>query len=181
MHTLVKTACAIHNLALATAFGGPLFAKAALRPAVIAEIKNEKERGKVLMCAWEKYSRINVPANILFATTWLVERKGISKLHVDGHTQKLVAFKDLLVAGAFLTGMANVAVGKMAARDYPDGIPVSNAPTTDLKLEKYRHYFHVMGPANLILTGAALAVGPAIAGSIIRSQRRGLLRRLLGK
>jgi hypothetical protein len=181
MHNLVKTAAAIHDLSLATAYGGILFAKFGLRPALIAEIKDEKERGKVMASAWSNYNRINVPANFLYAATWLIGRKAISTLHVDHRTQRLVVLKDLLVTGAFVTSLSNVAVGRMAARDYPQGIPVSDNPTTDAKLEKYRNYFRVMGPLNLVLLGASLAIDPAIAGAIIRSQRRSLLRRLLNK
>jgi uncharacterized membrane protein len=181
MHTLVKTAAAIHNLALGVAYGGTLYAKVALRPALIAEIKDEKERGRVMADAWSKYNRINVPATIAYALTWSIERKAISKLHVDRHTQKLVAFKDLMITGAFLTGLSNIVVGKMAAHDYPNGVPLTNEPTNDAKLEKYRRYFRVMVPANLVMVGVSLALGPAIAGAIIRSQRRNFLHRLLAK
>jgi uncharacterized membrane protein len=180
MHTLVKTACAVHTLSLATAFGGSLFAKAALRRALIDEIKDEKERGRVMACAWNKYNRLNVPAHLLFTATWLIERKAIMTLHVDHRTQKLVALKDVLIAGALVTGLANVAVGKMIMKDYPDGVAINDKPTDDAKLEKYRRYFRVMGPAHMIFVGASMAIGAAIVGGVIRSQRRNILRRLLG-
>ncbi len=181
MHTLVKAAAAVHNLSLATAFGGPLFAKVGLRPAVIRDIKDEKERGRVIACAWAKYSKINVPAHVAFTATWLIERHAIKHLSPDHHTQKLVAFKDLLIAGALLTGLANVAVGKKLVREFPEGIPVSDKPSSDPRVRAYRRYFKVMGTANLVLVGASLAVGPAIAGGLIRSQRRHILARLLAK
>jgi uncharacterized membrane protein len=181
MHTLVKTACAVHNLSLATAFGGPLFAKLALRPAVIREIKDEKERGRVLACAWTKYSKINVPAHLLFTATWSIERQAIKHMHVDRRTIKLVHLKDLLIAGALVTGVANVIVGKMVKRDFPEGVPVTDKPSTDPRLEKYRRYFRVMGPANLVLVGASLAIGPFIAGRVIHSLRKNALTRLLSR
>ncbi len=181
MHSLMKAACAVHNLSLGAAFGAPLFAKVALRPAVIREIKDERERGRVMACAWTKYNRINVPAHLLFTATWLVERRAIMKIYADPHTLRLVAFKDILIAGALLTGLANVAVGNKIQRDYPEGVPVSDKPTNDAKLEAYRRYFRVMGPANLILVGASLAMGPIIAGSIIHAERKSLLRRLFSR
>ena len=181
MHTLVKTACAVHNLSLATAFGGGLFARLALRRAVINEIKDEKERGRVMACAWTKYSKINLPAHLLFTATWGIEKKAIKHLHVDRRTMKLVHVKDLLITGALLTGIANVIVGKMVKRDFPEGVPVSDKPTTDPKLAKYRRYFRVMGPANLVLVGASLAIGPFIAGRIIHSLRKSFLTRLLSR
>jgi uncharacterized membrane protein len=181
MHTLVTAACAVHNLSLAKALGGPLFAKAGLRPALISEIKDEKERGRILASAWTNYNRINVPAHVLFTATWLVERRAVLGLQVDRRTQKLVAVKDFLIAGALVTGLANVAVGKMIVRDYPEGVPVTDeaTTTTDAKLEKYRAYFRVMGPANLFFVGASLAIGSAIGGGVIRSLERRIFARLL--
>ena len=181
MHTLVKTACAIHNLSLATAFGGPLFAKLALRPALIKEVKDEKERGRIMACAWMKYAKINVPAHVAFTATWLVERKAILGMRPDHRTQKLIAFKDLLIAGALVTGLANVAVGKKLVREFPQGIPVTDRPSTDHRVEGYRRYFRVMGTANVVLVGASLAIGPAIVGGLLRSQRKNIFARLLGK
>jgi hypothetical protein len=180
MHTLVKTACAIHNLSLAATFGAPLFVKAGLKPAVLSEIQDEKERGRVLMCAVTHYNRINVPAHFLFLGSWLVERNFILKLHVDERTQKLLAVKDVLIAGAFVTGLLNVRVGRQLKADYPDGVPVTDKPSTDPKLERYRRYFRTMGPLHLALVGASIAIGPAIGAGIFRSTRRNLISRLMG-
>lgn len=180
MHTLVKTACAIHNLSLAAAFGAPLFAKAGLKPAVMTEIQDEKERGRVLMCAFTHFNRINVPAHLAFLGSYLIERNFILKLNIDEHTHKLVAVKDVLVAGAFVTGLLNIKVGRQLKRDYPDGVPVSDRPTTDPKLQRYVRYFRTMGPLHLVLLGASIAIGPAIGAGILRSTRRNLLSRLMG-
>jgi hypothetical protein len=172
MHTLVTVACALHNLSLAKAFGGPLFAQAALHPALLSEMKDEKERGRVMSAAWQNYSRINVPSHVLFTLTWLVERNAILELEVDERTQKAVALKDLFIAGALVTGLANAAVGGMIRRDYPDGPPVTDPETTvttDLRLERYHRYFRVMGPTNLFLVGASLAIESVIGGGIVRS------------
>jgi hypothetical protein len=179
MHSLVKAACVLQNLSLATAFGGGLFARRAMKPAVIAEITDEKERGRVLAAAWNKYAVRNVPAHIVFTTTWLFERNAILKLHIDRETRKLVSFKDVLITGALLTGIANAVVGQRLQRDYPDGIPVSDRPSTDPQVERYRRFFRVMGNANIAFTGAALAMGPVIVGSILHSMRHSALRRLL--
>ncbi len=181
MHTLVKTACAIHNLALATAFGGPLFVRLALRRAVIKEITDEKQRGRVLACAGTRFNKINVPAHLVFTGTWLVERRAIKNLGVDRHTRKLVGLKDILVAGALVTGLANVAVFNRFKKDFPEGAPVRDGATADPKLEKYRRYYRVMGPLHLALVAGSLVVGPFIAGSIIRSSRQRLISRILGK
>jgi hypothetical protein len=180
MHTLVKAACAIHNLSLATAFGGGLFARKALRPAVISEIQDEKERGRLMAAAWNNYNAHNVPAYVLFTATWLVERNAILKLHIDKETRKLVSFKDVLITGALLTGIATVAASKQLQRDYPEGIPVSDKPSTDPRVERYRRFFRVVGGANIVFTGASLAMGPVIVGAVIHSMHQNTVRRLLG-
>lgn len=180
MHTLVKAACAVHNLSLAIAFGGPLFAKAT-RHAAIAEISDDKERGKVLACAWTRYSRLNVPAHVAFTATWLIERKAILNMNADHGTKKLVHLKDVLIAGALLTGLSNVAVGKRLVREFPEGIPVSDKPSSDPRVRAYRRYFRVMGTANLLLVGASIAIGPAIGAGLFRSQKRHFLAKLIAR
>jgi hypothetical protein len=181
MHTLVKTACAIHNLALATALGGPLFVKIALKRAVIKEIPDEKQRGRLLACAGTRFNKVNVPAHLVFTGTWLIERKAIKNLGVDRRTRRLVGIKDVLVGGALITGLANVAVFNRFKKDFPEGAPVRDGTSSDPKLAKYQRYYRVMGPLHLVLLGGSLAIGPFIAGSIIRAARKGLLARMLEK
>jgi hypothetical protein len=180
MHSLVKAAAAIENLSLATAFGGALFARTAVKPAVLAEISDEKERGRVIAQAWNKYNVRNVPAHFLFTTAWLYKRNAILKMHIDKDTRKLVAFKDVLILGGLATGIALMAASRRLQQDYPDGIPVSDKPSSDQNVERYRSFFRVVGTANLMFTGAALAIGPAIVGSILHGMRQSALRRLLG-
>jgi hypothetical protein len=172
MHSLVKAACAVQNLSLATAFGGALFARTAVKPAVIAEITDEKERGRVIAQAWNKYNVRNAPAHLLFTATWLYERNAILKMHIDKDTRRLVTFKDVLIGGALLTGIALGVAGRRLQQDYPDGIPVSDKPSTDVNVERYRRFFRVVGAANMAFTGTALAMGPAIVGSILHGMRR---------
>jgi len=180
MHTLVKAACAVHNLSLAAVYGGTMFAKAALRPAVVNEVTDEKERGRIMAAAWNKYNRINVPAHILFTATWAIEKGALKEIHLDQGAKELIRIKDILITGALLTGLANVAVGKMIQKDYPDGVPVNDKPTDDAKLERYRRYFRVMGPLHMAFVGGSIAVVPFIVGAVFRSQRRNIFRRILG-
>jgi hypothetical protein len=179
MHTLVKTACAAHNLALATSLAAPIFVRLALRRAVIKEISDEKQRGRVLACAYTRFNRIDVPAHLIFTGTWLIERKAIMKLDIDRRTRRLVGLKDLLVAGALVTGVVNVAVFNRFKRDFPEGAPVrEDEKVTDPKLERYRRYFRVMGPLHTVLVAGSLVMGPLLAGSIINA-KRGFLHRLV--
>lgn len=181
MHTHVKNTAAIHNLALATALGGPIFAITGLRRAILNQVDDEKQRGRVMTDAWRAFNKVNVPAHLVFTATWLVERKAIRKMHLDARTQRLIAVKDVLVTGALLTGLANVAAGKQLRRDYPDGVPISTKPSTDPRLARYRRFFTVMGPANLFFIGASIAIGPAIGVGIVRSTKLNIVKRLLSK
>jgi hypothetical protein len=182
MHTLVKTAAAIHNLSLATAFGGPLYARTALYPTVIKDISDERQRGRVLADAWKKYNKLNVPAHVAFTATWLIERHAILALPVDHRTKKLVHLKSLFITGALVTGIANVVVGNAFRRDYPEGAPVKGDGTTsDPRLARYHRFFQVSGPANLFFVGASLAIGPFIGGAIVHSLKRHFLLRMIEK
>jgi hypothetical protein len=182
MHTLVKTAAAIHNLSLATAFGGPLYARNALYPAVLKDISDERQRGRVLADAWHKYNKLNVPAHVAFTATWLIERHAILALPLDHRTKKLVGLKSLLITGALVTGIANVVVGNMLRRDFPEGAPVrADGTISDPRLAKYHRFFRVSGPASLFFVGASLAIGPFIGGGIVRSLKRHFLLRLIEK
>jgi hypothetical protein len=182
MHALAKTICAVHQLSLATAFGGSVFAKTGLRPALKEGIGDMPDRLKVAEIAWKGFNRVNVPAHLAFGATWLYERHMLTKLHLDAHTQSLVAIKDMLVLGSFVTGIANIAVGKRLAREFPAGVAKPEIEGAQAAiLAKYRRYFKVMGPLHRVLLGATIAIGPAIGFGVIRSARRGFLTRLLDK
>lgn len=182
MHALAKTICAVHQLSLATAFGGSVFAKTGLRRALKKGISEMPERIRVAEIAWNGFNKVNVPAHLALGATWLYERRMLTKLHLDTHTQSLVAIKDMLVLGSFVTGLANVAVGRRFAREFPRGVPITNIEgEKGAVIAKYRRYFKVMGPLHLALVGATIAIGPAIGFGVVRSARRGFLGRLIAK
>jgi len=185
MHTgsgLIRTAI-IHNIALAIAYGGPVFAKAGLKKAVLQGVSSPKERGKVLEIAWSEYEKINVPAHLAFTATWLLERKALSRYFPDKRTKRLVMVKDFLIGGALLTGVANRVAGEMMKRDFPDGVPYPAegeiSPEKVEKAARYITFFRVMGPLNHALIGASIATGTLIGASVVRHAGRGLLARLL--
>jgi hypothetical protein len=184
MHTGLIKIAAIHNLSLATAFGGLLYAKVALRPSVLKDVA-ATERVKLMEDVWTRFNKINVPAHLLFTGTWLIERKAIKRYFMDRHTNRLVGVKDVLIAGALITGVANVIAGEMLKRQLPAGTNVEKLASTDpakaATLAKYVGFFKVMGPLNLALIGASIAIGPRLAASIIAHNRMGLLGRLFAR
>lgn len=183
MHGLVKAACAIHNLSLAAAYGGPLFAKTAFKTAVKRDIKDEKERIRVMETAWSNYNKkVNVPAHLAIGVTYLIERRAIRRMRLDTKAKALIRVKDALIVGVLVTGVANAIVGKRLMRELPHGAPAQgDTRSTHTILRKYRGYFKVMGPLNMALLGASIAIGPYIGAAIMKSQRRGLLARIFGR
>jgi uncharacterized membrane protein len=186
MHSGIITAAIVHNLSLAVAYGGPLFGKYALRPAVLEDAAAKPvERGKILEDAWSRFSKINRRAHLAIGVTWLLERHAI-KTHIsDQHTRKLVALKDVLVSGVLVTGLANTIAGEMMKRDFPNGVPIPAAgnttPENAAKIERYVTFFRIMGSLNMALVGGSIALGPVITAAAFRASRRSLISRLLGK
>ena len=123
MAKLSISAWALHNLSLAIAYGGPVFAKVALHPAA-KEIVSDKERGKLLLTAWTKFIPVDVAAHLTFTATYLYGRKVLKSRRLSHETAALVALKDILIGGALITGLANAAVGKAFAQRFPQGVPV---------------------------------------------------------
>jgi hypothetical protein len=183
MHALVKAASAIHHISLAAAYGGPLFAKVALHPAVVAEIKDEKERVRLMEKTWSKFTdKVNLPAHIAFTVTYLIERRAIKQIHLDRRAKVLLAVKDVLVAGALVTGLANIAVGKKLARELPGGVPAKGSTeSTQAVLAKYRKFYKVMGPLNMAFVAGSIVIGPYLGAAIFRSAKKNFLARLFSR
>jgi hypothetical protein len=183
MHSGIVGTSIIHNLSLAVAYGGPIFAKVGLYKAVMEGEKDPKERGKVVAKAWEHFTPVNLAAHVAFTGTWLIERRAIKRYFADKRTTRLVNLKDILIGGALVAGVANVAVGRMMKRDFPEGLSLPLSTThlpadRAMKLQRYITYYRVMGPVHQALLGASIATGPVLVTSIIRHTARSLLSRL---
>lgn len=177
MHSGFITTAIVHNLSLAVAYGGTIYGKTALGPAVLQGISIDRERGRVMQIAWNEFNKRNVPAHLALSMTWLVQRNGIKRFTSDRATRSLVTIKDALTLGALVTGVANVAASKMLEREYPKGVPIpaegNVSPESAAKITRYVNFFRVVGGLNVALLGASIAVGPLLGASIIRSRRRG--------
>ena len=112
-----KAARIVHNLGLATWFGGSLFGQIALNPAV-KQVSDRSERGKVLNVAWGYYNAINAVALLATLLTWRV-----GGLKADGELRApvLVRVKDLLLGGAAVNAIASDILGATIARQASGG------------------------------------------------------------
>lgn len=178
--TLMAFTGAIETTSLAIAYGGPIFAKFALYPA-LKEISSEKERGKLMEEAWNRFVPIDLSAHIFFTASWLVCRRTLTSRRISRETAQLVAFKDVLVAGALVTGLASIAATRMMKRELPEGFSVDacgNVKEDQPQGVKYERFLRFVGSLNRAFTAGALSLGPAIAATALKSSRRGLLSRI---
>ena len=189
MKALAVAAGAIHGLSLAISYGGPVFAKVGLKPA-LRKAHSKEERRAIMQAAWSRFSKVNVPAHVGFTASWLVLRTMLRAIHLDRSTKRLLVAKDILIAGALITGVAATVVGKAMKR-------VSNAkatapvkpgkpgeavkPTKEKHFQKLLRLEKKLGRANMAFLAGAIIISPAIGLGIVRSQRMGLLRRLINR
>ncbi|ADO76037.1 hypothetical protein [Stigmatella aurantiaca] len=130
---LSSTGLVLHNLGLAAGFGGSLFGKIALNPAVKV-ISSTEERGQVTNLAWNGFNIVNAVSVGTAALTWLFGRSKLSGREIDATTRGLVIAKDVLLGATVALGAANIASGAYLATQAPDArVPVEtgNTPTVD--------------------------------------------------
>lgn len=109
--TLSSTALVLHDLGVATGFGGTLFGKFGLDPAARA-IASKEERGRILDDAWTRFSPVNLLSIGATAITWIIGRSMFSGRGFGPDMRNLVLAKDVFVGTALATGIANAVLGK---------------------------------------------------------------------
>jgi len=198
MKALAVAAGAIHGLSLGIAYGGPVFAKVGLKPA-LRKAHSKEERRAIMQAAWSRFSKVNVPAHVGFAASWVVLRTMVSGLRLDRSTKNLLIVKDVLIAGALITGVAATAVGQAMKRasgktantgaNQPGkpgkpGETEKGAKATTTKEKRYNKLLRLerkLGRANMALIAGAIIISPAIGMGVIRSARMGFLQRLFNR
>jgi len=168
----------LHNLGLATWFGGALFGQAALNPTV-ARISDKRERGRVLNEAWGRYNVINAAAVAAAVLTW---RFGGLKVDAELRAPGLMRVKNLLLGGAVFNGVMSGALGaRIAAQDPSAETPVESgtqpAPETPETAAKAQRWLRLFGTGALACLAATIAVTTRIEAS--HPKPLGLLSRLL--
>lgn len=173
----------LHNLGLSTAFGGSLFGKFALNPAVSA-ISNEEERGKVTNLAWNGFNLVNAISVGTAALTWLFGRSALSGREIDRNTHALVVAKDALMGATVALGAANIFTGAFLARQAPEGaVPeaTGNTPTerTPKAAARAMRAINVMGIANLVCMAGVIGLTAVLNMKAGASSRWAALSRFL--
>jgi hypothetical protein len=182
--TLAYATRAAHDVGLATWFGGTLFGKFALNPAVNV-ISERRERGKVLNTAWNGFNVLNAAGLGAAAAGWAGARfTEANPVRMSTTENALSLAKDGLMVAAVVTGAANGIQGARLARQARDGaVPVESgtepAPETPEKAAGIQRSLDVLGNVN-VGVGAALIAVNAVLAQVNYSRptaRRALLRR----
>lgn len=159
---LSSTALVLHNLGLATGFGGTLFGKIALNPAVKV-IDRKEERGQVANAAWNGFNIVNAVSVGTAALTWLIGRAKLSGREIDSETRGLVIAKDVLLGATVALGAANIFSGASLAAQAPEGaVPAETGDTpaaeTPSKAAALMKAIDVMGIVNLAAMAGVIGI-----------------------
>lgn len=176
MTMLSTTAWVVHDLGLASAFGGSLFGKLALEPAV-GEVSNERERMRVEERAWTRFSVWNTIGLAAIGITWFAGRKLLSGREVSRAARGLTIAKDALVGSSLGVGVAATVVGRLLAgakRRAPTAMTSPSMATPELQMQtsdplrshraaKLEATVDILGDIQLGLTAAIVAVTSILA------------------
>jgi hypothetical protein len=183
MAKLSTSAWILHDLGLAAGFGGTLFGKAALDPAV-KSIDSPEQRGRVLDDAWRRYRFLDAIALGAMAATWLVGRSAFSGKRLGRPVRGLVLAKDLLIGGAVATGIATMIAGRVLHQHRLRGkLPVGSRfePAAQMPAEARRaqRFLAWVGPLNAALAAGTIGVNAALAQESGKSGRWSAIARIL--
>lgn len=172
---------AAHDIGLAAIIGGNLFARVGMHPAV-AEIADERERGKVVNAAWRRYGTVNSLGLGALLIGWAGARAGEAKPGgLSERERRLALAKDVAVGVVAVTGVAagieGMRFGSMepgGAVPLEDGDQASERATSEERRSK--RLLSAVGACHL---GAALALVSINAALSQANFRRPPLRRVL--
>lgn len=159
---LSSTGLVLHELGLATGFGGSLFGKIALNPSVKA-ISSKEERGQVTNLAWNGFNILNAIAVGTSALTWFVGRSRLTGREIDDTTRALTLVKDVLVGSTLALGAANIIGGGILAKQAPEGAVPSEtgltpAENTPEKAVRVMRFLNVAGVLNIACMAGIIGV-----------------------
>ena len=181
---LQNLARAVHDLGIATWFGGQVFGKFALNP-VVQRISNPRERGKVANSGWFSFNPIGfgglAAAGLVHYAARKTEMRDTMLTPVE---RRLARAEDLLMATSQVLTLATGIQGARLARQAPGGaVPIKTGTKplrrTPPKAAALQRSIEALGNGNL-LAGVGLVTVHALHNRVAQSAppvRRGLFRR----
>jgi hypothetical protein len=152
-----------HDAGLAAMFGGALFGRLAMHPA-LAEVSHPAERGKVVNDAWRRYGTVN-------------DRS------LSPRERRLARAKDVAVVAVAVTGVASALEGVRFGRMAPDGaVPLIDgneaSPAAPAPAARAKRALNALGGASLVAELALIGVNAALGqANFRRPPARRVLRR----
>jgi hypothetical protein len=130
-----------HDIGLGALIGGNLFGRVAMHPS-LAEVSDERERGKVLNRSWRRYGPVNGLALGTVIAGWVGARLGEARpAMLSERERKLALAKDAAVGAVAVTGLAAMVGGMRFAHTAPGGaVPMDTgeAPSDEATSEAMR-------------------------------------------
>ncbi len=171
MHPQLQNAGrAVHDIGLATWFGGQLFGKLALNP-VVGVIADPSERGKVLNTGWFSFNPIGVAGLAAGGAVHVIARKTeVADRNLRPVERKLARAQDVLLAiSAALTVGTGIQGGRLAKQAPEGAVPITDgttpSPQTPPKAAKLQRSIGALGNGNL-LAGTGLLICNALLDRI---------------
>lgn len=185
--TLSSIGRAAHDIGLAALIGGNLFARIAMHPS-LAEISDERERGRVLSATWRRYGTVNLIALATVVAGWAGARLDeASPRMLSGRERDFALAKDGAVLLVAVTGIAVAVQGMRFARSEPGGaVPLETGDRTSARASEVaarrKRWVNVLGSAHLASALGLAAVNAALSQTgFRRPPARRVLRRRYGR
>jgi len=164
---------AASDLAAAALFGGNLFGRLALHPAVEG-VCSPEDRGRVVNAAWRRYGTVNSISLAAVLGRWAAERtqrRGrCLRRRRDGNLSRA---EDIAVGAVAVTGIASAITGVRFGKAAPGGaVPLESgekaAPNATTEAKREKRALNVLGALNLVSEGALVAIQGARRATRLR-------------
>ena len=145
---------AAHDMGLAALFGGNLFGRLAMHPA-LEGVCGPEERGQVTNAAWRRYGTVNSLALLAVVGSWVAER--------GDESGTLARAKDAAVGAVAVTGVASAIAGVRFGAQAPGGaVPLESgsepASETPPDAARTKRTLNALGAASAVAEAALLVV-----------------------
>lgn len=155
---------AAHDVGLGALIGGNLFARVGMHPA-LGELRDPRERGKVLNAAWRRYGTVNSLSLVALVAGWAGARAQETRLR-SARERRLAGARDGAMAAVVISGVAAALQGMRFARMEPGGaVPLADgsrpAALTPDREARAKRTLNALGNLNLASALALAAVNAA--------------------
>ena len=143
---------------LAALFGGNLFGRRAMHPA-LEDVCSPEERGRVVNAAWRRFGTVNSLSLVALVAGWAHER--------SDRSGDLAQAKDAAVAAVAVTGIASAIAGVSFGSQAPGGaVPLESgsepAPQTPQRAARIKRALNALGQASAVAELALIGIDAAL-------------------